>query len=114
MDRKYVIAIVVCATVIVVIIVIVVVVGALLFRRRRRVVRRQPPRPQSSVSVERTLQVRAAKNYRISRDDIEERSGKDDLELKGVNNSPTGEAITAMCPPTPPVGGAAPPRLDPI
>ncbi|XP_071095073.1 uncharacterized protein [Haliotis cracherodii] len=95
MDRKYVIAIAVCVTVVVVIIAIVVVVVALLIRRRRRVVRRrQPqPRPQSSVSVEDTLQVR-----------------KDDLELKGIQ----GEKDKAMCPPTAPAGGVAPPRLDPI
>ncbi|XP_048240943.1 uncharacterized protein LOC124119530 [Haliotis rufescens] len=112
MDRKYVIAIAVCVTVVVVIVAIVVVVVALLIRRRRRVVcrRQRQPRPQSSVSAEDTLQVRAAYNYRISRDDIVERSGKDDLELKGIQ----GEKVKAVCPPTAPAGGVAPPRLDPI
>ncbi|XP_071095665.1 uncharacterized protein [Haliotis cracherodii] len=129
MDRKCVIAIAVCVTVIVVIIVIVVVVVALLIRRRRRVVwdfsfsglrrntiksvsGRQRPGPQSSVRFPR--ENRNVGFEELSRDTIVPGSGIDDLELIGVTNSPTGEAITAVCAPTPPVGGAPPPRLDPI
>ncbi|XP_048240935.1 uncharacterized protein LOC124119526 isoform X5 [Haliotis rufescens] len=112
MDRKYVIVIAVCVTVIVVIIVIVVVVVALLIRRRRQGVRLQRPRPQSSVPF--SLEHKNVSFGELSRDAIVPGSGIDDLELTGVTNSPTGEAIKAVCPPTPPVGGAAPPRLDPI
>ncbi|XP_067675532.1 uncharacterized protein [Haliotis asinina] len=116
MEEKYVIAIAVCVPAVVVIITVVVVVAAVLIRRRRRVVRRraQETRPKSSVSVEGVQQVRAPNIYRISRDDIVERSGKDDLELKGVTVSPTGQEVSAVCPPTPPVGGVQPPHLPPI